>query len=268
MKTMKAAFLFWTITAVFALGACSNGEQETAEADDQPEAEVEIDIEVETVTPDADVLVRGYPPSGAQLAEGPQSIRLLFSDTPIVERSSIELSGPDGEVELSGLHTMGANDLMILVNDEMPEGDYLVEWYTVLGEEAMEHSGTYDFTISADAPGPEVDEAGLPVDSDAAFIKADPPRDATLTRSPRTLRVYLSQLPNIDNSSLTLIGPDGEEVPLSRFHTMGADDLMIEVDEQPLPNGEYTVQWTARFGDSEREYQGSYQFTVDIPEQE
>lgn len=99
----------------------------------------------------------------------------------------------------------------------------------------------------------------------AVFIKADPPVDAVLDRAPRTLRVYLTALPDISESSLQLFGDQGE-ISLSRFHTMGADDLMIEIDDRPLPNGTYTVEWTAIVeGDSEK-YSGKYQFTVAVEE--
>lgn len=102
-------------------------------------------------------------------------------------------------------------------------------------------------------------------DGSEVFIKANPPVGAEMDYSPRTLRVFLTELPDIENSSVTLTGPDGE-VPLTRFHTMGANDLMIEIEDYPLPNGQYTVDWTARFVDGDTTYGGSYQFSVAAPE--
>jgi len=95
------------------------------------------------------------------------------------------------------------------------------------------------------------------------FIKSEPAVDAILDRHPRTVRIFLTELPNIPNSSLRLFGENGE-VSLSRFHTMGADDLMIEIDDHPLPNGKYRVEWTATLGDDERQYSGKYEFTVAV----
>lgn len=102
-------------------------------------------------------------------------------------------------------------------------------------------------------------------DGAQVFIKADPAAGAELDHSPRTLRIYLTELPDIGNSSISLAGPEGD-VPLSRFHTMGANDLMVEVDQNPLPNGQYTVEWTARFVDGDKTYAGSYQFSVSVPD--
>jgi methionine-rich copper-binding protein CopC len=95
------------------------------------------------------------------------------------------------------------------------------------------------------------------------FIKADPAVDAVLDRHPRTLRVFLTSLPEISNSSLQLFGSQGE-ISLSRFHTMGADDLMIEIDDHPLPNGKYRVEWIAAVGDNQKQYRGQYWFTVAV----
>lgn len=99
----------------------------------------------------------------------------------------------------------------------------------------------------------------------SVFIKADPAVDSVMDYPPRTLRVFLTQLPDVENSSLQLFGPEGE-VSLRGFHTMGADDLMIEIEDYPLPNGQYTVNWTAVFVDGEEEHSGSYQFTVAVAE--
>ena len=95
------------------------------------------------------------------------------------------------------------------------------------------------------------------------FIKAEPAVDAVVNRHPRTLRVYLTALPNIGKSSLRLFGEQGE-ISLSRFHTMGADDLMIEIDDHPLPNGVYRVEWDAVIGEDEIESSGQYEFTVAV----
>lgn len=93
------------------------------------------------------------------------------------------------------------------------------------------------------------------------FLKADPAVDAELDFPPASLRVYFNELPNVDGSSMSLSGPDGD-IPLSGLHTMGEDDLMIGIDQYPLPAGQYTVQWTARFVEGGPEFSGSYDFAV------
>ncbi len=99
----------------------------------------------------------------------------------------------------------------------------------------------------------------------SVFIKAEPAVDAVLDRRPRTLRIFLTELPDIPKSTLKLFGEYGE-VSLSRFHTMGADDLMIEIDDHPLPNGKYRVEWTAVLDGGTEEFAGKYEFTVAVEE--
>lgn len=110
-----------------------------------------------------------------------------------------------------------------------------------------------------------VSACGTAEDGSKVFIKANPPLDATMNYSPRSLRVFLTELPDVDKSSLRLEGPEGE-VPVIHLHTMGANDLMGEIDQYPLPGGTYTVYWTAQFADRDETYSGSYQFQVAIPE--
>lgn len=110
-----------------------------------------------------------------------------------------------------------------------------------------------------------ISACGTAKDGSAVFVKANPPVDASMDYSPRSVRVFLTKLPNVEQSSLQLTGPQGE-VPLIHLHTMGANDLMAEIDQYPLPNGTYTVNWTAQFVDSEDRYSGSYQFSVATPE--
>lgn len=111
----------------------------------------------------------------------------------------------------------------------------------------------------------KAEEAEAESTPSAAFIKANPAVDETMEYPPRTLRVFLTELPDINNSSMRLTGPNGE-VGLRGFHTMGADDLMIEIEEYPLRNGVYTIEWVATLADSGEKHSGSYQFTVAAPE--
>ena len=91
------------------------------------------------------------------------------------------------------------------------------------------------------------------------FLQAEPAPGAALTRAPRTLRLFFDALPNVERSSLRLIGANGEH-QLRGMHTMAADDLMIEILDAVTP-GSYTVEWRTVVGDDPTEYSGSYQFT-------
>lgn len=99
----------------------------------------------------------------------------------------------------------------------------------------------------------------------AVFIKANPPVNGTVDHSPGTLRVFFSELPEVSESELRLTGPSGD-VGLVGLHTMGANDLMVGVEDYPLPNGDYTVRWTVTFAESGGKHSGSYQFSVAAPE--
>lgn len=94
-------------------------------------------------------------------------------------------------------------------------------------------------------------------------MRAEPEIGGTLTRVPRTLRLYYSALPDVSQSSLRLIGPQGEHA-LRGLHTMAADDLMIEIMD-PVTIGSYTVEWTTVVGDDPTTYSGSFDFTVVDP---
>lgn len=92
------------------------------------------------------------------------------------------------------------------------------------------------------------------------LLRAEPEIGATLSRAPRTLRLYYSALPDVDQSSLRLVGPTGEH-SLRGLHTMAADDLMIEIMD-PLQNGSYTVEWTTVVANDPNTYSGSFEFDV------
>lgn len=93
------------------------------------------------------------------------------------------------------------------------------------------------------------------------FLGAEPAVDSVQNRAPRNLRLYFSALPDVPNSSLSLSGPGGN-YELRGFHTMGADDLMIEITNPSIPDGDYVVSWTAVVGEDPTVYAGSYEFSV------
>jgi len=91
------------------------------------------------------------------------------------------------------------------------------------------------------------------------LLRAEPEIGSTLTRAPRTLRLFYDSLPDVPRSSLRLLGPNGEH-QLRGLHTMAADDLMIEILD-PVTAGQYTVEWSTAVGDDPELYSGSFQFT-------
>jgi methionine-rich copper-binding protein CopC len=69
---------------------------------------------------------------------------------PDVSRSVVTLTGPAGELTLRGLHTMGANDLMMEIYDEVISGSYTVEWQTRFEGDTVQYSGSYRFSVQAE----------------------------------------------------------------------------------------------------------------------
>lgn len=93
------------------------------------------------------------------------------------------------------------------------------------------------------------------------LLSSEPASDSVLNRAPRTLRLLYAALPDVSRSSVTLVGPAGE-YRLRGMHTMGADDLMIEIFEPAATDGNYTVRWSTVIADDPALYQGSFNFTV------
>ncbi len=104
--------------------------------------------------------------------------------------------------------------------------------------------------------------AGCVSSSDySPILRSEPAAESVLNRAPRTLRLFYDALPDVAQSSLSLTGPDGN-YELRGFHTMAADDLMIEILNPSIPDGDYVVSWTTVVGDGTSVYAGSFGFTV------
>lgn len=93
------------------------------------------------------------------------------------------------------------------------------------------------------------------------LLRAEPAADSVLTRAPRTLRLLYDALPDVSQSSVSLVGPAGE-YRLRGMHTMGADDLMIEIFEPAATDGDYTVNWSTVVASDPAVYRGSFSFSV------
>ena len=96
------------------------------------------------------------------------------------------------------------------------------------------------------------------------LLRAEPEIVAALTRAPRTLRLFYNALPDVEQSSLRLVGPNGEH-QLRGLHTMAADDLMIEIMD-PVTAGDYTVEWTTVVGGDPTVYSGTFGFSYRDPQ--
>ena len=98
------------------------------------------------------------------------------------------------------------------------------------------------------------------------LLNSEPGADETINeRTPRTLRLFYAALPDVESSELTLTGPSGD-YSLRGLHTMGADDLMVEIYQPALTNGNYSVQWKTRVEGDDAGYAGEYTFEVALPQ--
>lgn len=95
-------------------------------------------------------LLSAEPPEGSVQMRLPRTLRLYFGELPDVPRSEVILTGPDGELNLRGLHTMGANDLMMEIYDEVVNGSYTVQWRTQFEGDDVLYSGSYRFSVQAE----------------------------------------------------------------------------------------------------------------------
>ena len=98
-------------------------------------------------------------------------------------------------------------------------------------------------------------------ESQSLLLASEPAANSITNRIPRTLRLYFKTLPNVDLSDVRLFGPAGAYT-LRGLHTMGEDDLMVEIFKPILVDGEYRVEWEAKFDDGRAIASGEYDFTV------
>jgi methionine-rich copper-binding protein CopC len=80
------------------------------------------------------------------LTRPPQHLRVFFDVLPDPAKSELHLVGPEGELKLEGLHTMGENDLMVRIVGRVADGDYTASWKAT-GTDGSTSSGEWKFTV-------------------------------------------------------------------------------------------------------------------------
>lgn len=106
--------------------------------------------------------------------------------------------------------------------------------------------------------------SGFGVNESVSPLLASEPEENSITeRVPRTIRLYFKSLPDVDQSNISLIGPSGDYT-LRGLHTMGEDDLMVEIYKPMLVDGEYRVEWEAQFTDGRVGASGEYNFSIRV----
>ena len=86
------------------------------------------------------------PAQGATLSRPPQHLRVFFNVLPDPAKSELTLVGPEGELKLEGLHTMGENDLMVRIVGRVADGEYTAHWRAV-GTDGSTSEGEWKFVV-------------------------------------------------------------------------------------------------------------------------
>ena len=94
---------------------------------------------------------RSAPADGDTMPAPLLLVRVWFNEATDLEQSALTLEGPDGNVPLVGVHSMGEGDLMASVDGSTPPGDYELTW-TVAGAGGTMETGVVRFTVSPMSP--------------------------------------------------------------------------------------------------------------------
>ena len=95
-------------------------------------------------------LLKSSPAANATVAAAPDSIRLVFSQTPELKVTSVKVTGPgSAAVPLAPLASADSATVVAAVKGKMSAGAYTVTWRTMARDGHVAH-GTFAFTV-----GPE-----------------------------------------------------------------------------------------------------------------
>jgi methionine-rich copper-binding protein CopC len=86
------------------------------------------------------------PPNGGTLSRPPQHLRVFFDVLPDPAKSELTLVGPEGQLQVEGLHTMGENDLMVRIVGRVADGDYTARWRAT-GTDGSTSEGEWKFSV-------------------------------------------------------------------------------------------------------------------------
>lgn len=90
------------------------------------------------------------PAAGAAMMTSPKQIRVTFNENVIPQLSGIEVKDQAGKMIPTGkAATDPANKklLIVPVNDQLPPGDYKVEWHAV-SDDTHRVKGSYSFSVA------------------------------------------------------------------------------------------------------------------------
>ena len=92
-------------------------------------------------------LLKSTPAANATVATAPDSIRLVFSQTPELKVTSVKVTGPgSAAVTLAPLASADSATVVAAVTGKMPAGGYSVTWRT-MARDGHVARGTFAFTV-------------------------------------------------------------------------------------------------------------------------
>ena len=95
-------------------------------------------------------LLNSEPGAGETITERtPRTLRLFYAALPDVDSSELTLTGPEGDYNLRGLHTLDADDLMVeIYQPALTNGSYTVQWKTRVEGDPAVYAGEYSFDVA------------------------------------------------------------------------------------------------------------------------
>jgi copper resistance protein C len=89
------------------------------------------------------------PAAGSAATTSPHEIRLTFSEAVIAKFSGVELRDQAGKLIATGksaVDSASKNVLVVPIIEELPPGNYQVEWHAV-SEDTHREKGNYSFSV-------------------------------------------------------------------------------------------------------------------------
>jgi methionine-rich copper-binding protein CopC len=96
------------------------------------------------------VLQSAEPAAGAATTTSPKQIRITFNENVIPQMSGVEVKDQTGKIIATGkAATDPANKklLVVPVNEQLPPGDYDVEWHAV-SDDTHRVKGSFSFSVA------------------------------------------------------------------------------------------------------------------------
>jgi methionine-rich copper-binding protein CopC len=90
-------------------------------------------------------LQKTEPVNGSVLDSPPREVQLFFNESLDAKVSKLTIKGP-AQTKLVGVHVMESKSLMAMIEGDMPDGVYTVDWQTA-GDDGHIQKGVLTFSI-------------------------------------------------------------------------------------------------------------------------